>query len=78
MSLTTEDKQKMKSAKKFAALMTDLASVMVKHGITDMVAIYGLDGNIRNTYLPLEGEKQLYCNISDAFNEWLRQGYNPQ
>lgn len=68
---------KKKSAKKFAAFITEVAEAMKKHGVEDAVCIFGMDGAIRNTYIPLgeKGEMPLYCHISDAFNEWLRQGY---
>lgn len=62
--------------KKFLLFMTEVGEVMKKHEIEDMVCIFGLNGEIRNTYIPLgeEGEKQLYCHISDAFDAWLKQG----
>ena len=68
-----------RSAKQFAAFMTDVAEAMKKHGVEDMVCIFGMNDAIRNTYVPLgdKGEIPLYCHISDAFNEWLKQGYSP-
>jgi hypothetical protein len=60
-------------AKQFQSLMEELAGVMIKHGIDNLVAIYGLNGELRNTYIPLKGEVGLYCKISDAFDEWLKQ-----
>lgn len=62
-----------KSDEKFKAFMTDVALAMKKHSVTDMVCIFGMDGKIRNTYLPLNGEMDLYCNISDGVNTWLIQ-----
>lgn len=52
--------------------MVDIANVMVKHGVENLVAIYSMNGNLRNTYIPLAGETPLYCHISDALYEWLR------
>jgi hypothetical protein len=61
---------------KFKSFITDVAVSMKKHGITDAVVIFGLDDELRNTYIPLAGaENPLYCKISDAFDDWLRQGY---
>jgi hypothetical protein len=28
---------------------------------------------LRNTYIPMEDEKGIYCKISDAFHAWLQQ-----
>lgn len=67
--MTNEEKKK-----QFQELMEDLAGVMMKHNIDNLVAIYGLNGELRNTYIPLKGEVGLYCKISDAFDEWLKQG----
>ncbi len=74
--MTTEEK-KMQSAKKFSAFITEVAEAMNKHGVDDAVIIFGMNKAIRNTYIPLKGEKDLYCHISDAFDEWLKQGYKP-
>jgi hypothetical protein len=65
-------------AKRFGAFIDDLAGVMQKHGITDLLAYYELEGEFRNTYLPLhpDGEMPLYCFLSDATNVWMLQhGY---
>lgn len=65
-------------AKRFGAFVNDITEVMQKHGITDLLAFYELEGEFRNTYFPLhpDGEKQLYCFLSDATNVWMLQhGY---
>lgn len=67
-------KEKAEKFQSFKSLMEDLAGVMIKHKIDNLVAIYGLNGELRNTYIPLKGEVGLYCKISDAFDEWLKQG----
>ncbi len=63
-----------RNSKEYKQFMQDVAVAMVKAGITDCVCIYGLHDMIRNTYIPLEGEKPLYRSISDAFDEWMNQG----
>jgi len=68
--LTQKDKTKMKNAKKFSAFMTDLYSTMQKHKVEDLLVVFGMDGQIRNTYLTTneEGDHPLYTNLSDAIN----------
>lgn len=68
-----------RKAKEFAAFLTDVATAMQKHKVTDMVCIFGLNGDVRNTYLPLheDGEHPLYCKISDAVNDWLKSSGAP-
>lgn len=63
-----------KKAKQFSAFITDVAEVMTKHKVTDMLCVFGLNEEIRNTYIPLSehGEKELYCNISDGIHQWLQ------
>lgn len=71
MAQTAENKHQ-----KFIAFINDVAGVMKAHGVTDAVVIFGLNGELRNTYIPLAGaESPIYCKISDAFDDWLRQGY---
>lgn len=71
--MTPKEKKKAEQFQSFKSFMEDLAGVMIKHKIDNLVAIYGLNGELRNTYIPLKGEVDLYCKISDAFDEWLRQ-----
>lgn len=59
---------------KWIAFLKDVVKIMQKHGIKDSVVIGSCNEELRNSYLALEEEKKLYCNISDAFNEWLKQG----
>jgi len=61
--------------KQFALFITEVAETMKKHNVENMVCIFGLNGDLRNTYIPLseKGEVPLYCHISDAFNDWLKQ-----
>jgi hypothetical protein len=77
MSKSIEDKKTMKEAKQFAAFITDIAQVMKKHKVEDLLAVFELNGAVRNTYIPIEDEKELYCNISDGVNVWLQtqRGY---
>lgn len=68
-----ENKEKEK-AKQFAAFITDVAEAMQKHKIEDMLCVFELNGEIRNTYIPLseEGEMELYCQLSDGIHEFLQ------
>lgn len=72
----TEVKTK-REAKEFAAFITDVAQVMKKHKVENLLAVFELNGAIRNTYIPLEDEQELYCNISDGIHKWLQlhRGY---
>jgi hypothetical protein len=47
---------------------------MSKHKVEDMLCIFEINGQMRNTYIPLspEGEMELYCKLSDGINEWLQ------
>lgn len=69
-------KEQLRKARQFAAFITEVAETMKKHKVEDCVCIFGMNGEIRNTYIPLgeKGEHPLYCNISDAFDVWLKQG----
>lgn len=69
--MTKEQKEK---AKQFSAFITDVAEAMKKHKVEDMLCVFGLNGEIRNTYIPLSegGENELYCNISDGIHQWLQ------
>lgn len=66
-----EEKDK---AKQFAAFITDVAEAMKKHKVEDMLCVFEINGDIRNTYIPLseEGEMELYCQLSDGINEFLQ------
>lgn len=72
--MTPTIEQTKKGAKDFAAFVTDVATAMKKHKVEDMLCVFGLNGNIRNTYIPLsaEGEMELYCKLSDGIHEWLQ------
>jgi len=61
-------------ARQFAAFITDVAKAMQKHKVEDMLCVFGLNGEVRNTYIPLseKGEMELYCKLSDGINEWLQ------
>lgn len=60
--------------KKYTAFITELAPVLSKHGVTDLLLIVGINGQIRNTYLPCTGvEDPLYCEISDGLHAWLQE-----
>lgn len=62
-------------AKQFAAFITDVAEAMKKHKVEDMLCVFELNGDIRNTYIPLsgEGEMELYCQLSDGIHSFLQQ-----
>lgn len=66
--------QEKKKAKQFSAFITDVAEAMKKHKVENMLCLFGLNGEIRNTYIPLseKGEDELYCNISDGIHQWLQ------
>lgn len=68
------DKQTKKKAKEFAAFITDVAEVMIKHKVEDMLCVFELNDDIRNTYIPIseKGEMELFCNLSDGIHEWLQ------
>lgn len=64
---------KKQKAKQFAAFITDVAIAMKKHKVDDLVAIFELNGEMRNTYIPLKGEEdKLFCDVSDVVNEFLQ------
>lgn len=66
--------QTKKRAMEFAAFITDVAKAMQKHNVKDMLCVFGMNGDIRNTYIPLSdrGELPLYCKLSDGIHEWLQ------
>lgn len=66
--------QQKKQALQFAAFITDVAEAMKKHNVGDMLCVFGMNGEIRNTYIPLseKGEDELYCKLSDGLHEWLQ------
>lgn len=68
------DKQLKKKAKDFAAFITDVAEAMKKHKVEDMLCVFELNGETRNTYIPLSenGEMELYCQLSNGIHEWLQ------
>lgn len=68
-----KDKKLKDGAKRFAAFMTDLHTAMQKHKVEDLLVIFGMDKQIRNTYLTTneEGDHPLYTNLSDAINKSL-------
>lgn len=63
-----------KNAKQFAAFLTDVAEAMKKHKVEDMLCVFDMNGETRNTYIPLseKGEMNLYCKLSDGIHEWLK------
>jgi hypothetical protein len=69
--MTKEEKKK---AKQFAAFITDVAEAMKKHKVEDMLCVFEINGDIRNTYIPLseKGEMELYCQLSDGIHEFLQ------
>jgi hypothetical protein len=69
--MTQKEKDKVKA---FSAFITDVAKAMKKHKVEDMLCVFGLNGEIRNTYIPLseEGEMELFCQLSDGIHEWLK------
>jgi hypothetical protein len=69
--MTQEEKKK---ARQFSAFITDVAEAMKKHKVEDMLCVFELNGDIRNTYIPLspEGEMELYCKLSDGIHEFLQ------
>lgn len=72
--LTKEEKQLMKESKQFAAFITEFAEAMKRHNVVDCLCVFGMNGDIRNTYIPLseKGENDLYCGISDSLHSWLQ------
>lgn len=72
--ITKKDKELMNKAKQFSAFITDVAQAMRKHKVEDMLCVFDLNGETRNTYIPLseEGEMELYCKLSDGIHEWLQ------
>jgi len=71
------DKKLKKEALEFSAFITDIAEVMQKHKVSDTLVVFEMNDKVRNTYIPLDKEKEIYCNISDGINEWLQlhRGY---
>lgn len=69
-----KDKELMEKAKQFSAFITDVAEAMKKHKVEDMLCVFELNGDIRNTYIPLseKGEMELFCKLSDGIHEWLQ------
>lgn len=72
---TSIKKQNLEKAKDFADFITDVARAMQKHKVGDMLCVFGLNGEIRNTYIPLseKGELPMYCKLSDGIHEWLQK-----
>lgn len=68
------EKELKKKAKDFAAFITDVAEAMKKHNVEDMLCVFELNDEIRNTYIPLseKGEMELFCKLSDGIHEWLQ------
>jgi hypothetical protein len=73
MKVMITPKQK-NQAKQFASFMSEVAGVMKKHGVEDMLCVFGLNGAVRNTYIPLseKGEMELYCHLSDSIHAYLQ------
>ncbi len=67
-------KKQKEGAKQFAAFITEVAEAMKRHKVEDMLCVFGLNGEVRNTYIPLseKGEMELYCKLSDGIHEWLK------
>lgn len=60
--------------KRYTAFITELAPILEKYKVTDLLMVVGIDGQIRNTYLPCTGVEDLrYCNISDGIHAWLQK-----
>jgi hypothetical protein len=78
--MTMTNKKLMKNARQFAAFITDVAEAMKKHNVEDMLCVFGMNGEIRNTYIPLSenGEDELYCKLSDGLHEWLQLVGHPK
>lgn len=70
-----EKSEYLKKGKQFGAFITEVAGVMKKHKVEDMLCVFEINGEVRNTYIPLsqEGEMELYCKLSDGIHEWLQQ-----
>lgn len=67
-------KQKVDSkTKNYTAFLTEIAVVLKKYEVKDLLVVLNINGQIRNTYLPCTGvEDPLYCNLSDGIHEWLQ------
>lgn len=63
----------MKKDKKFTAFVTDLAQVMKNHEINDLLIVFPLNGQIRNTNIGLTGENELFSFLSDGIDAWLKE-----
>ncbi len=65
------DNKLKKEAKQFAAFISDIVKVMEKHKVENLLAVFGMNEKIRNSYLFTGKEKGLYSFLSDGVNGWL-------
>lgn len=63
-----------KKTKSYTSFITDLAPLLEKHNVKDLLIIANTNGQIRNTYLPATGvEDPFFCTLSDAIHEILQR-----
>lgn len=69
-----------KEAKQYAAFVTDIVRAMEKHKVKHLLGVFGLNGQIRNSYLRTGEEKEnaIYSMISDGVDDWLNQIITPK
>jgi hypothetical protein len=70
------NKKLKKEALEFSAFITDIVAVMEKHKVENLVAIFGMNEKIRNSYLFTNEENKTYSFLSDGVNAWLKQPAN--
>lgn len=60
-------------ARKQSEFLIDIVSVMEKHKVKDVLLVYGINGEIRNSYLFTDGENEIYSFLSDGIDAWMKQ-----
>jgi len=63
-----------KTAKEFSAFISDIVGVMEKHKVEHLLAVFYMNGYIRNSYLYTKDEDEFYSKLSDGINAFLKQG----
>lgn len=65
-----------KTEKEFSAFIGDIVEVMGKHKVDHLLAVFSMNGYIRNSYLTMKEEDDFYCKLSDGINAFMKQGVN--
>lgn len=62
-----------KKEKQFDAFMQDLVAAMHKHKVENMLVVFCINDQIRNTCLSMKEEvAPLYANLSDGIDSYLK------